>query len=201
VLLEEVIEGIKEKINDLTEKVNTIKRNAHVEPKDISYKYDHCDYTGGTSTVVKRHVTIKHKSSNHPCEECIFKATSDSEIKLHIFTTHQKETPVKEIERCESLNDSLVLSLEKEERLDDGQNFSPSPPHKLSITDSLASSPASPSILYEKCAFIKCFNNASQFFHTTIINKTRYNDVLICSSCTRFIPLKEIKANPPVPFP
>ena len=94
VLLEEIIEGMTEKINDLTEEVDTIKRNAHVEPKVISYKCDHCDYTGSTSTVVKRHVTIKHKSSNHPCEECSFKATSDSELKRHIFTTHQKETPV-----------------------------------------------------------------------------------------------------------
>ena len=113
VLLEELIEGMTEKINDLTEEVNTIKRNAHVELKDISYKYDHCDFTGCTSTDVKGHVTIKHKSSNHPCKECSFKTTPDSELKRHIFTSRQKETPIKEIEWCESLNDSLVLSLEK----------------------------------------------------------------------------------------
>ena len=85
---------------------------------------------------MKRHVTIKHKSSNHPCEECSFKATSDSELKRHIFATHQKETPVKEIERCESLNDSLVLSLEKEERLDDGQTSL-----HLFLTNSLSLTP------------------------------------------------------------
>ena len=101
---------------------------------------------------MKGHVTIKHKNSNHPCKECRFKTTSDSELKRQIFTSHQKETPIKEIEWCESLNYSLVLSLEK--RLADGPNLSPSPPHKLSITDSLPSSPASPSSIYEKCAFL-----------------------------------------------
>ena len=189
---------MQEKINDLTEEVDTIKRNTHVEPQGTSFKCEHCDYTGSTSTVVKRHMTMKHKNSNHPCEECNFKATSDTEMKHHILTSHQNETPTKEIERCQSFEDSLVLSLEKEERFED---LSTSPPQKLSTADSLPSSPASPTILFEKCAFVNCFNNASQFFHSTIINKTRYHDVLICSTCTRFIPLKEIKENPPVPFP
>ena len=192
---------MKEKINDLTEEVDTLKRNTYVEPQGVSFKCDHCDYTGSTSIVLKCQITMKHKSSNHHCEKCNFEAISDSELKHHIFSSHQIETPMKEIERCEPFEDSLVLSLEKQERCEDGSNFSPSPPHKLSTADSLPSSPASPSNLFEKCAFVKCFNNASQFFHSTIINKTRYHDVLICHACTRFIPLKEIKANPPEAFP
>ena len=99
VLLEGAIEVMKKKINDLTEEVDTIKRNTHVKPQGISFKCDYCDYTGSTSTVLKRHITMKHKSSNHQCEKSNFEAISDSELKHHIFSIHQIETPRKEIER------------------------------------------------------------------------------------------------------
>ena len=157
VLLEGAIEVMKKKINDLTEDVDTIKRNTHVKPQCVSFKCDHCDYTGSTSTVLKRHITMKHMSSNHHWEKCNFKAISDSELKHHIFSSHQIETPRKEIERCEPFEDSLVLSLEKQERFEDGLNFSPSPPHKLSTADSLPSSPGSPSNLFKKMCFCKVF--------------------------------------------
>ena len=52
VLLEGAIEMMQEKINDLTEEVDTIKRNTHVEPQGKTFKCEHCDYTGSTSTVV-----------------------------------------------------------------------------------------------------------------------------------------------------
>ena len=56
-------------------------------------------------------------------------------------------------------------------------------------------------IPYPKCGFIKCSNEATQFFSFTKIDNTRHKDLLICNPCTRFIPLKELKANPPVEFP
>ena len=88
---------MQEKINDLTEEVDTNKRNTHMEPHGTTFKCEHCDYIGSTSTVVKRHMTMKHKNSNHSCEECNFKATSDTEMKHHIITSHQNKTPTKEI--------------------------------------------------------------------------------------------------------
>ena len=95
VLLEGAIEVMKEKIDDLTEEVDTIKRNSHVKPQYVSFKCAHCDYTGSTSTVLKRHITMKHISSNHHCEKCNFEAISDSKLKHHIFSSHQIETPRK----------------------------------------------------------------------------------------------------------
>ena len=86
---------MKEKINDLTEEVDTIKRNTHVKSQGVSFKCDHCDYIGSTSTVQQRHITMKHKSSNHHCEKCNFEAISDSELKHLILSSHQIETPRK----------------------------------------------------------------------------------------------------------
>ena len=68
---------------------------------------------------------MKHKSPNHPCEVCDFKATSDSDLKRHAFTSHKDKTKTKEIERLETMENSIVLSLEKKERSDDCQNLSP----------------------------------------------------------------------------
>ena len=78
------------------------------------------------------------------------------------------------------------------------------PPHidtPSPTAEPLPSSPTSPETLFEKCAFISCFNPATQFFSSTKIHNTRYKDLLICHPCTRFIPLKELRANPAVLFP
>ena len=136
------------------------------------------------------------------CDECSLRVTSNNELELHKLACYKCEVLPVEKERHNSLNDSLVLSLENEERSDCWSN-SPPPTSKtpLSTSDSIPSSPSPSYKLFEKCAFIKCSNEATQFFSFTKIDNTRYKDLLICNPCTRFIPLKELKANPPVEFP
>ena len=104
---------IKEKIAPLTDEIDNIKENSHVELKETVFKCDHCEYIGSQSSVIERHITMKHKIPNHPCEVCDFKATSDSELKHHTFTSHKNKTQTKQIERFETMENSIVLSLEK----------------------------------------------------------------------------------------
>ena len=89
-------------------------------PEENLLKCSHCSYTASASAVLKRHVTMNHKTFESVikvlCEDCGLKFTSNANMEEHRVTKHKPITPVKDIERYETPNDSLVLSLSKEER-------------------------------------------------------------------------------------
>ena len=154
-------------------------------PEENLLKCSHCSYTASASAVLKRPVTMNHKTFESVikvlCEDCGLKFTSNANMEEHRVTKHKPITPVKEIERYETPNDSLVLSLSKEERSENcSTSFSfhietPSP-----TAEPLSSSPTSPETQFEKCAFISCSNPATQFFSSTKVHNARYKDLLIC---------------------
>ena len=206
VTLERSLQLMTAKISELTEEVTNIKRGNPQKSREKPHTCSHCSYTASTSTVLKRHVAMKHKNPENvkiiSCKECGIELPSHTDLDQHHILKHTNKTPSKEVERKESLDDSLVLSLDHEERSDDGFNSSPSNINQLSPTaDPCPSSPVPTETLFEKCAFINCSDQATQFFSSTKIDNVRYKDLLICKPCTRFIHLKELKANPPVLFP
>ena len=184
VFLEGSIEMMKGEIAVLSEEIDKIKKNTHVESKEIVWRCEHCEYTGRSSSVLKRHITMKHRTGIHPCEVCDFKASSDSELKQHTVTNHKTaETPrTPERERGSDPDISLELVASNEKRLEEDIEHS-SPPSSISK---------------QKCSSSQCTNQAENFFSTTNIFKIHYKNIFICDACTRFIPLKELKKNPPI---
>ena len=205
-ILEGSVELLNAKLSELTKELAHSKKDISEEEKDMHHKCSHCAYKASTSAVLKRHNTMKHKSPDQAqkisCNECGLSVTSNSVLEQHKLSCQDGEISPVEKERHNSLNDSLVLSLEKEER---SECWTDSPPTTIQApsftSDSIPSSPSPNDKLFEKCAFIKCSREATKFFSFTKIYNTKYKDLLICNPCTRFIPLKELKANPPVEFP
>ena len=182
-------------ISELRDKIDNPEK-----PKENNFKYSHCSFTASTSAVLKRHITMNNKSPNFSCKDCNLKFTSNTNLQEHRDIKHKPKSPEKEIERYDPLNDSLVLSQDVEERSEDhSSSFSSHIDTPSPTNDPLPSSPTE--TLFEKGAFICCSNQATQFFSFTKIDNTKYNDLLICNPCTRFIPLKELRGNPPALFP
>ena len=145
---------------------------------------------------------MKHKSPEHLkkifCKECGLGFTSNTDLEEHIAVVHKPETPLKEIERYEASNDSLVLSPNKEERSEDCSQSPLSHLNTLFPTaDPLPSSPA-PNNITNTCGSSQCTNVTTSFFPTTNIFKINYSNIFVCDACTRFIPLKELRKNPPL---
>ena len=202
VFLEDSIQSMAVKIHELTEEVTNIKRDIPEKNEEMRYKCSQCSYTTSTNAVLKRHITMKHKSPEHLqkifCEECGLRFTSNTDLEEHIAVVHKPETPLKEIERYEASNDSLVLSPNKEERSEDCSQSPLSHLNTLFPTaDPLPSSPA-PNTITNTCGSSQCTNVATSFFPTTNIFKINYSNIFVCDACTRFIPLKELRKNPPL---
>ena len=202
VVLEGSIQSMAAKILELIEEVTNIKRDIPEKHEEIIHSCSQCSYTASTNTVLKRHITMKHKSPKHLqkifCDKCGLKFPSNSDLEEHNIVEHKPETPLIEKERYEVLNNSLELTPNKEERSDDCSDSSPSHINTLFPTaDPLPSSPA-PSIIKNKCGSNQCTNVAANFFPTTNIFKIKYNNIFVCDPCTRFIPLKELRKNPPL---
>ena len=127
-VLEGSIELLKAKIIEVAEEVAHIKRYVAKKENEIIHECSQCAYLASTCAVLKLHVTMKHKSSHHAekisSQECGQRVTSYIELKKHSIASHTPQTPSTEIEKHHSINDSLVLSLEKEDRSEDCSSYS-----------------------------------------------------------------------------
>ena len=204
VILENAVQFLTAQISELTEEVSNVKKYYPQEETENIFKCSHCSYTASSNIVLKRHITRKHKNlepvKELSCNQCSLKFTCCTDLENHMVVDHN---PVP-IERNEPLNSSLILSLDKEERSENISNLSPSHIETISCaadpspSSSPMDSPPPSSIPKQKCASNQCINKADNFFSNTTIFKINYKNIFICDACTRFIPLKQLKKNPPI---
>ena len=90
---------MSQQLEHITIELEVVKSKKEINSKDSSsekIKFDLCEYTASSSTVLKRHVTMKHKKdvqsldihTQLKCEICQHESISTSELKDHISPKH-----------------------------------------------------------------------------------------------------------------
>ena len=126
---------------------------------------------------------IISSSLSYSCEYCELSVHTHNILKEHMELVHiaaAPRTPEKERESSHDISLELVTS------------------HEKRLEDDIEQSPPPTSISKQKCTSNQCTNEAANFFSSTNIFKVNYKNIFICDTCTRSIPLKELRKNPTI---
>ena len=176
--LEITVKEMSKKIEILENELNLLKEENPCE----MFKCEVCDYVAKSATVLKAHITRKHKKENLRQS-----STQDNPLILSTPPSFRDESPPHDTPLQYPMSQSSTL-------------FSPvppltSPPSPSSQSSLLSPPPPTTSV---QCEIPNCtFSSTKLAYWNKVKICVAYKNISICNYCMTYVPLQELRRNPP----